>query len=73
MRQLQQGMSRLDSCKASGDIWSLGILLALVAVGEVPFSGDLQLLQGSDELDQQMGFRASVMRQFADRVKVRFA
>ena len=74
-RHQQQGESRLEACRASGDIWSLGILLALVALGEVPFPGDLQLLQGSDELgmDQQRAFIVSVMRQIVDPVKVSFA
>ena len=75
MRHSQDGMSRLDACSPLGDIWSLGILLALVALGEMPFPGDLQLLQGSDELDrdQQTGFVASVQRQIVDRVKVSYA
>ena len=71
MRCYKQGMSCLDACSASGDIWSLGILLALVALGEMPFPGDLPLLQSSGgEEDQLLKLFGSVLQQLVDPVKV---
>lgn len=71
-RHHERGVSRLESCKPNADIWSLGILLALVATGNMPFPGNLDLLQGGTVLEQEQSteFRASVSCHLEDPVRV---
>ena len=73
-RHYQKGMSRLECCRPSADIWSLGILLALVATGDMPFPGNLDLLQAGTVLEQEQStdFHRSVICHVVDLVRVRF-
>ena len=74
MRHRQRGMSHVASCRSTADVWSLGNLLALLALGYMPFPGHLDLVPDStllqqEEADELLG---SVIRQVVDPVRVRF-
>ena len=44
------GMSLQGSCTAAADMYALGVLLALLALGHLPFPGDPHLLQDARTL-----------------------
>ena len=72
MRHQQKGLSRLASCSAAADVWSLGNLLVLLALGEVLFPGDLDLVQDPALLQEEESeaLLASVIRQAVNPAEV---
>lgn len=72
MRCHKKGMSQLESCSSSADMWSLGNLLALFALGDMPFPGDLDLVPDAEILEEEQltEFCGSVIRQLVDPTRV---
>ena len=66
-------MSHQESCRADADVYALGALLALLALGHLPFPGDAELLQDNEALqdpESMDDFCRSVLGQVVDPVQV---